>query len=98
MVIDLPGVGQQLTDHPVVDVYYKTKSNARSTRFLKPETLRENFKFMRAMIQYLIIGAGGPLAMNVRSFQMIPPSFIDQVFLVCRSCGFRAHRQSSVVP
>ena len=68
-MVDLPGVGQKLTDHPIVDIYYKTKSDARSIRFLKPESLKERFKFLQAMIQYLILGVGGPMAMNVRSFQ-----------------------------
>ena len=68
-MVDLPGVGQKLTDHPIVDIYYKTKSDARSIRFLKPESLKERFKFLQAMIQYLILGVGGPMAMNVRSIQ-----------------------------
>lgn len=80
MVVDLPGVGQRLTDHPIVDVYYKTKSDTRSTRFLRPESLKDKLKFMQAMIQYLILGTGGPMAMNVRVlFQMIILSLIDPI-------------------
>jgi len=87
VVVDLPGVGQRLTDHPIVDVYYKTKSDARSTQFLRPVTLKDRFKFVRAMIQYLILGAGGPLAMNVRSFYMIPLSLIDQIHSLYKKFG-----------
>jgi choline dehydrogenase len=68
VVVDLPGVGQKLTDHPIVDMYYKTKSDARSIRYLRPESLKERFKLLLAVIQYLIPGLGGPMAMNVRSF------------------------------
>ena len=80
VVVNLPGVGQNLTDHPIVDMYYKTKSDARSVRFLRPESLKERFKFLLAMIQYLILGVGGPMAMNVRLFQIMLPSLIDQIF------------------
>ena len=68
VVVNLPGVGQKLTDHPIVDMYYKTKSDARSIRFLRPESLKDKYKFFLAMIQYLVLGVGGPMAMNVRPF------------------------------
>lgn len=98
VVVDLPGVGQNLTDHPVVDMYYKTKSDARSIRFLRPESLKDRFKYMLALIQYLILGTGGPMAMNVRLFHFdisFPDWFLPKVW---RSCGFRAHRRSGIVP
>lgn len=83
VVVDLPGVGQKLTDHPIVDMYYKTKSDARAIRFLRPESLKDRFKFLLALVQYLILGAGGPMAMNVRSFfsKWCSLSLIDQTFL-----------------
>lgn len=67
VVVNLPGVGQRLTDHPIIDMYYKTKSDARSLQFLRPESLKDRFKFLLALIQYFL-GVGGPMAMNVCSF------------------------------
>ena len=63
-VLDLPGVGQRLVDHPVVDLYFKNKLN-NSPKFLKPSNLSEVGKLISAIVQYKS-GKGGPLAMNVR--------------------------------
>ncbi|KAF9560512.1 alcohol oxidase [Agrocybe pediades] len=61
-IIDLPGVGKRLVDHPVVDLYFKDKMNA-SAKFLKPSSLGDVIKVLKAVIQYRS-GNGGPLAMN----------------------------------
>ena len=79
-MVDLPGVGQKLMDHPIVDLFYTTKSDARSIQFLRPESLKERFKFLQAMMQYFILGVGGPMAMNVCSLQMMLQSLINQTF------------------
>ena len=107
VVVNLPGVGQKLTDHPIIDMYYKTKSDARSIQFLRPKSLKDRFKFLLAVIQYMILGVGGPMAMNVRSFlsnHAFYPRLIKPLFFfffnnnsVWRSCSFRALRRSSSV-
>lgn len=61
--MDLPGVGKRLVDHPVVDLYFKDKLNV-SAKFLKPGSLGDLGKVLKAVIQYKM-GKGGPLAMNV---------------------------------
>ncbi|KAF8969203.1 hypothetical protein BDZ97DRAFT_1796561 [Flammula alnicola] len=63
-VLDLPGVGQRLVDHPVIDLYFKDRLNA-SPKFLRPQSLNEVRQALGAVIQYYVLGLGGPLAMNV---------------------------------
>ncbi|KDR78849.1 hypothetical protein GALMADRAFT_244475 [Galerina marginata CBS 339.88] len=61
-ILDLPGVGKRLVDHPVVDLYFRDKSNS-SPKFLKPKSLGDFGKLISAVVQYRM-GKGGPLAMN----------------------------------
>ncbi|KAF8071847.1 hypothetical protein FPV67DRAFT_1411773 [Lyophyllum atratum] len=63
LVHDLPGVGSNLVDHPVVDLYFKDKHN-RSLKYLAPQTLSDSFKLFAAFAQYFVWGSGGPLATN----------------------------------
>ena len=60
---DLPGVGAHLVDHPVVDVYFKSKAN--SPNYLKPRNPIHLIKYLGAAVQYLATRRG-PLANNVR--------------------------------
>ncbi|KAK7032253.1 hypothetical protein VNI00_013211 [Paramarasmius palmivorus] len=62
VVKDLPGVGQNLVDHPVVDTYFKDKMNS-STMWLRPGNIKDTAIALRAAFRYNIFG-GGPLAMN----------------------------------
>ncbi|KAJ7170935.1 hypothetical protein C8R43DRAFT_981616 [Mycena crocata] len=62
VVHDLPGVGANLVDHPVVDVYLRDRLGA-SARILKPSSLTAAAKLIRALVQYKISGTG-PLANN----------------------------------
>ena len=64
-VLDLPGVGQRLVDHPVIDLYFKDKLNI-SPKWLKPSSLSDFWKTLGAVFRYHVLGTGGPLAMNVR--------------------------------
>lgn len=64
IVHELPGVGANLVDHPVIDVYFKDKTES-SINFLRGQTLSERLKVMRALVQYKILRTGGPLATNV---------------------------------
>uniref|UniRef100_A0A8H8CLS0 pyranose dehydrogenase (acceptor) n=1 Tax=Psilocybe cubensis TaxID=181762 RepID=A0A8H8CLS0_PSICU len=61
-ILDLPGVGKRLVDHPVVDLFFKDKHNV-SAKYLKPRSLKDFWKVLNAVVQYKL-GKGGPLAMN----------------------------------
>ncbi|KAF5382020.1 hypothetical protein D9615_004437 [Tricholomella constricta] len=63
VVHNLPGVGSNLVDHPVVDLYFKDKLN-RSAKYLQPQTIPDVFKLFSAFAQYFVWGTGGPLATN----------------------------------
>lgn len=63
VVHDLPGVGSNLIDHPVVDVYFKNKAND-SPKHVKPSNIVEVFKLLGSTFQYLTTQRG-PLATNV---------------------------------
>jgi choline dehydrogenase len=76
-VLDHPGVGQRLVDHPVVDLYFKNKLN-NSPKFLKPSNLYEVGKLISAIVQYNL-GKGGPLAMNVRELFLLSVCLIDNL-------------------
>ncbi|KAE9402882.1 alcohol oxidase [Gymnopus androsaceus JB14] len=62
VVHDLPGVGENLVDHPSVDLNFKDKLNA-SAKFMKPQSFIEVCQTLVALAQYKM-GLGGPLAMN----------------------------------
>lgn len=64
-ILDHPGVGKRLVDHPVIDVYFKNKHNS-SMKWLKPKSLSDVWKVMGAVFRYHVLKTGGPLAMNVR--------------------------------
>jgi len=96
-VLDLPGVGQRLVDHPVVDLYFKNKLN-NSPKFLKPSNLSEVGKLISAIAQYKS-GKGGPLAMNVRGLLLFSVHSIDNVEVfslenALRSCAQMTRRCS----
>ncbi|KAH9481290.1 Dehydrogenase str4 [Psilocybe cubensis] len=59
---NLPGVGSNLIDHPVVDVYFKTKAND-SPKHVKPHGILEVFKLVGSTFQYLT-SQRGPLTSN----------------------------------
>ncbi|KAG6813955.1 hypothetical protein H0H92_005210 [Tricholoma furcatifolium] len=63
LVHDLPGVGSNLVDHPVVDVYFKDKHD-RSVKYFSPASFLDAYKLLRAFVQYYVLGTGGPLATN----------------------------------
>lgn len=64
VIVDHPGVGQNLVDHPVVDLYFKDRFNA-SAMWLKPRSFRDVSNLISAVVRYFVLGKGGPLAMNV---------------------------------
>ncbi|KAG6910847.1 hypothetical protein DXG01_007162 [Tephrocybe rancida] len=63
IVHDLPGVGSNLVDHPVVDLYFKDKHD-RSLKYLRPRGFLDVCKIIGVLAQYYIFGQGGPLATN----------------------------------
>ncbi|KXN88615.1 L-sorbose 1-dehydrogenase [Leucoagaricus sp. SymC.cos] len=63
VVLDLLKVGQNLVDHPVVDLYFKDKHNA-SLKWMKPKTFGDTIKVLAAFVRYFVLGLGGPLATN----------------------------------
>ncbi len=65
VVVDHLKVGQNLVDHPVVDLYFKDKLDA-SLMWLKPRSFSDLGKVIKAAVQYFVLGKGGPFATNVR--------------------------------
>ncbi|KAJ3563326.1 hypothetical protein NP233_g9011 [Leucocoprinus birnbaumii] len=63
IILDQPNVGQNLVDHPVVDLYFKDKHNA-SAKWMRPKTFGDGVKLISALTRYFILGWGGPLATN----------------------------------
>ncbi|KAJ6512917.1 GMC oxidoreductase-domain-containing protein [Mycena sanguinolenta] len=57
VVLDAPGVGANLVDHPVVDLYLKDKKND-SVRVLKPTSLAQILQLFRALGEYHMFGTG----------------------------------------
>ncbi|KAJ7227424.1 hypothetical protein GGX14DRAFT_489050 [Mycena pura] len=57
VVLDVPGVGSNLTDHPVVDLYLKDKLND-SVKSLKADSLSTWIQFIRSVVQYQLFGTG----------------------------------------
>ena len=66
VVVDLPGVGTGLKDHPVVDLNYMDKYK-QSLSFLRPSGPASGALFVKAVLQWLVTGKG-PLTTNVRNF------------------------------
>ncbi|KDR78819.1 hypothetical protein GALMADRAFT_64035 [Galerina marginata CBS 339.88] len=64
VVRDLPGVGANLVDHPIVDMHFQQKGLVESVRFMNPTNIREGIRLVGALIQYYVLGMGGHLAMN----------------------------------
>ncbi|KAF9493164.1 alcohol oxidase [Pleurotus eryngii] len=62
-VVDLPAVGANLVDHPIVDFIFKDKMGV-SLSFLKPENVMDRLRSTRALIQYTIFKRG-PLCSNM---------------------------------
>ncbi|KAK1231639.1 hypothetical protein PQX77_005237 [Marasmius sp. AFHP31] len=63
IVKDLPGVGSNLIDHCVLDVAFKDAHDDNAL-FLKPKSISDVYKLIKAVVQYRVLGSGGPLAMN----------------------------------
>ena len=68
VIVDLPGVGAHLQDHPLVPTRYRAKANCESISFLASRTLGEKAKALMAKVQYLLYGTG-PLTCNVSSLR-----------------------------
>jgi choline dehydrogenase-like flavoprotein len=63
VVVDAPGVGENLVDHPVIDLYYKNRF-ADSPRHVNPSTIPQVFQLVSSVVQYLASGTGA-LTTNV---------------------------------
>ncbi|KAJ7067209.1 hypothetical protein C8F01DRAFT_980240 [Mycena amicta] len=57
VVLDVPGVGDNLIDHPVIDVYFKDKLED-SVRILTPHTLSALPTLIKEVAQYQLWGTG----------------------------------------
>lgn len=64
VLVDLPGVGQNLIDHPVVDVNFHAKRGESINYVGKPQGVYEIVKTLGATLQYLVTRKG-PLTTNV---------------------------------
>ncbi|KAJ8490039.1 hypothetical protein ONZ45_g13341 [Pleurotus djamor] len=62
-VVDLPGVGSNLVDHPIFNLAYK-ETTGLSLGFLKREKLLHKYKFFKAVFEYKIYHTG-PLCNNM---------------------------------
>ncbi|KAH8987121.1 GMC oxidoreductase [Lactarius hatsudake] len=63
VVASLPGVGEHLMDHPVVDVAL-AETSGNSLNFLKPRSVRHHFQRATAFLTYYLTGKG-PLTTNL---------------------------------
>lgn len=65
VVVDLPGVGAHLMDHPVVDMNLLDKSH-NSVAFVNPslKTLINPYRFTAGLLQWMTKG-NGPFTCNV---------------------------------
>lgn len=64
LVKNLPAVGSNLYDHPVVDLTFKDKTK-NAPIFLKPDfNISEILAYFKAAVQYFVMGTG-PMATNV---------------------------------
>ena len=65
VALDLPAVGANLVDHPVIHLNYKELKDT-SLKYLNPKNFSEATKAIFATVRYFL-GFGGPLATNVKS-------------------------------
>ncbi|KAK7033397.1 L-sorbose 1-dehydrogenase [Favolaschia claudopus] len=85
VVLDTPGVGANLVDHPVVDLYLKDKTN-NSIYSLRPETLSGAYWRIKELAKFVLFGKGmlttnlGESAAFVRSDNpvLFPPAQYPQ--------------------
>jgi choline dehydrogenase len=63
VVLDAPGVGANLLDHPTVPLRLKEKTG-KSFNHLVPYNMRTTCLFMRDLLRYQLWGTG-PIASNV---------------------------------
>lgn len=63
VVASLPGVGEHLMDHPVVDVAL-SETTGTALNFLKPTTVRHRVQRLIALLTYYLTGKG-PLSSNI---------------------------------
>lgn len=69
VVLDLPGVGKHLKDHPIVETMYRIKSG--SIEFIKPNTGFVNTIRASAAIGSWFFTKSGPMSSNVRAILFI---------------------------
>jgi choline dehydrogenase len=63
VITALPGVGEHLMDHPVVDVAL-AETTGTTLNFLKPTTIWHRVQRLTALLTYYLTGKG-PLTSNV---------------------------------
>ncbi|KZT29819.1 GMC oxidoreductase [Neolentinus lepideus HHB14362 ss-1] len=64
LFVDLPGVGSNLLDHPVVDVNLRAKKGVSINYIAKPRSISEVLRVIRDVFQYLR-ARQGPLTTNI---------------------------------
>ncbi|KAF5382119.1 hypothetical protein D9615_004436 [Tricholomella constricta] len=62
IIHDIPSVGYNLVDHPVVDLAFKDKKS--TPKYMRPHSILEVFKLLGSVFQYFAT-RGGPLRTNV---------------------------------
>ncbi|TFK62260.1 alcohol oxidase [Pluteus cervinus] len=85
VVQDLPGVGGHLVDHPVIDLYFKDKTNT-SMKWIQPHSFSDFLRLTSSVFQYQVLRTGmlttnfGEVAAFVRTDDptLFPPSRYPQ--------------------
>ena len=63
VIHDLPGVGQHLMDHPVVNMHFRL-NRGESLMYLEPRTIAEAIRMVPKALQWISTGKG-PYTSNV---------------------------------
>ncbi|KAJ7578568.1 hypothetical protein C8J56DRAFT_968407 [Mycena floridula] len=63
VVKDLPGVGNHLTDHPVINTFYKDATNSTPKYLVAPQSPVDWFRFITVSLRYVLFRTG-PLTTN----------------------------------
>jgi len=91
VIASLPGVGEHLMDHAVVDVTL-AETSGTSLNYLKPQSLWQRIKYTHSLFTYTYTGKG-PLTTNARY-----PLCVVSFFFLTKSFRRLQRQQHSSVP
>ncbi|OCH93042.1 GMC oxidoreductase [Obba rivulosa] len=96
VVADLPGVGSQLMDHPVIDLHYKDLTKS-SLSYVVPKNIWQTFKLVMAVAQYRLTGKG-PLTTNIAESLAFCRSDDPKLFPAENTPAGEAHQNNTTGP